>query len=193
MPEKNSTSNTRETKPDESCTEPCSSQNSQHSGQKRSFQNETTEKREEELDLDPFSKQLQALGQFLETAGVRPRCIPRLLTRFSAKRIEANIQLYRHRAPSVDRPGAWLYTAITEGYALPSPSQSESSGRESRSEAQDSLLPESGTKVSETRKRDLIRQGLAQEADFDKFNDYDNPDRKQHFFRLEKTPSPAPV
>jgi hypothetical protein len=41
------------------------------------------------------------------------------------------------------------------------------------------------------RKRKLLGAGLATEADFDRFADYDDPTEKQHFFRVDKTPSPA--
>jgi hypothetical protein len=129
--------------------------------------------------------------------GVRPRCVPALLTRFSAGRIEANLQLYRRRAPAVQKPGAWLYAAITQGFALPSPKETaqketgterapSGSSSDTNQDGDSSFLPEPGEKVSETLRRELIREGLAREEDFDKFNDYDDPDRKQHFFQLEK-------
>lgn len=149
--------------------------------------------------LNGFSERLQALGKTLAGAGVRPRCLPQLLTRFSAERIEANLQLFRRRAPTVERPGAWLYAAITQGFVLPSPERTGSnekhSGRSndtSGNENSSSFLPEPGEKVSETFKRELIRKDLAGEEDFDKFSDYADPDRKQHFFRLGKTGPPAP-
>jgi hypothetical protein len=154
-----------------------------------------------DIDLSGFSERLQGLGETLMNVGVRPGCVPGLLTRFSAGRIEANLQLYRRRAPAVEKPGAWLYTAITQGFALPSQKiASEETGTEGASsgsssdtnqDGHSSFLPEPGEKVSETLRRELIREGLAREEDFDKFNDYDDPDRKQHFFQLEKAESPA--
>jgi hypothetical protein len=134
--------------------------------------------------------------------GVQPRCVPGLLTRFSAGRIEANLQLYRQRAPAVQKPGAWLYSAITQGFALPSPKETAPkeigtegapSGRSgyANQDGDRSFIPEPGEKVSETLRRELIREGLAREEDFDKFSDYDDPDRKQHFFQLEKADSPT--
>jgi len=36
-----------------------------------------------------------------------------------------------------------------------------------------------------------VFETLLEETDFEKFADYDDPSLKQHFFRLEKTPSPA--
>jgi hypothetical protein len=141
---------------------------------------------DEEISLDGFADSLQRLGQALADADVRPQCIPRLLTRFSAERIEANLKLYHQRAPSVERPGAWLYSAITQGYALPSSCQRDSPHGSKSSERTEGFLPEPGTKVSKNRKQALIRKGLATEEDFDKFADYYDPDRKQHFYRLEK-------
>jgi len=153
-----------------------------------------------DIDLSGFSKRLQDLGEVLMNVGVRARCVPGLLTRFSAGRIEANLQLFRQRAPAVKKPGAWLYAAITQGFALPSPEGIASTGSKgdssNRSEYRaggtngHSSLPQPGEKVSETLRRELIREGLAREEDFDKFSDYADPDRKQHFFQLEKAGSP---
>lgn len=134
-------------------------------------------------DLSGFSKRLQSLGEALINVGVNAGQVPYLLNRFSAERIEVNFELYRKQAPSVQRPGAWLYAAITEGFVLPSPSTREGNG--SKDDSATGSVPEPGTKVSETRKRELIRQDRATEEDFDKFKDFDEPDRKQHFFRLE--------
>jgi hypothetical protein len=50
--------------------------------------------------------------------------------------------------------------------------------------------PKPGTKVSEARKRELLQAGLASEEDFDRFT-HGAPDEKQHFYRVDKTPSPA--
>jgi hypothetical protein len=155
-----------------------------------------------DIDLSGVSERLQGLGETLMNVGVRPRCVPALLTRFSAGRIEANLQLYRRRAPAVQKPGAWLYAAITQGFALPSPKETaqketgterapSGSSSDTNQDGDSSFLPEPGEKVSETLRRELIREGLAREEDFDKFNDYDDPDRKQHFFQLEKVQSPA--
>jgi hypothetical protein len=131
--------------------------------------------------------------------GVRPRATAQLLSRHSPERIRANFDLYRQRAAEIRRPGAWLYVAIRDGYALPRPeagdwgeksipeADSGDSSGEKRGPGSPSSLPEPGTKVSETRKRELIARGMATDADFEKFADYDDePDRKQHFFQLEK-------
>jgi hypothetical protein len=131
--------------------------------------------------------------------GVRPKATAQLLSRHSPERIRANFDLYRQRAAEIRRPGAWLFVAIRDGYALPRPEAGDwgekplpegdsggSSGEKSRP-GSPSSLPEPGTKVSEIRKRELIARGLATDADFDKFADYDRqPDKKQHFYRHEK-------
>ncbi|PQJ26721.1 hypothetical protein BSZ35_19210 [Salinibacter sp. 10B] len=157
------------------------------------------------IDLTDFSEQKRQLGQKLANAGVWPSSIPELLARHSAQRIEANFELFRERAPSVKNQGAFLRAAIEEGYALPSPSSCPSETGEKtsaedharrdeadgRSIADATALPQPGTKVSEAKKQQLIEEGLATEADFEKFADYDDPTELQHFFRVEKVPSPT--
>ena len=160
----------------------------------------TGPKNGEEIDLTGFSDRKRALGQKLANAGVWPRRIPELLARYSADRIEANFQLNRKRAEQVRESGAWLAAAIEEGFALPSPPEGSPSepSAETSPDGEDSAkgrskagLPAPGTKVSDIRKRKLLETGLATEADFDRFADYDDPTCKQHFFRVDKTPSPA--
>jgi hypothetical protein len=157
-----------------------------------------------QVSLTGFSDQKQELGQKLANAGIWPSAIPELLGRFSAGRIEANFELFRKRAPQVQNQGAWLRTAIEEGYALPSsvssleetsseetPSVRGSDGDRKNGNSPSKSVPEPGTKVSETRRRELIRRGLATEADFERFAYYDDPTELQHFFQIEKAPSPA--
>jgi len=151
-----------------------------------------------EIDLTGFSDRKRQLGQKLANVGVWPRRIPELLGGYSAERIEANFQLYRQRAPQIRNRGAWLAAAIEGGFALPSPSKPSgepphdgSGSAEGRAEGGRPALPEPGTKVSEARRRELIEAGLAAEADFDRFADYDDPTCKQHFYQVEKTPSPV--
>jgi len=59
--------------------------------------------------------------------GVWAGRIAELLSRFSTERIRANFQLYRRRAAeqTIRKPGAWLWKAITDGYALPNSSRSD--------------------------------------------------------------------
>lgn len=158
----------------------------------------------DQVNLTGFSDRKQELGQKLANAGIWPSAIPGLLGRFSTGRIEANFELFRKRAPEVQNQGAWLRTAIEEGYALPSsvssveetssegtPSARGSDGNRKCGNSSFKSTPEPGTKVSETRRRELIRRGLASEADFDRFAHYDDPKELQHFFQLEKAGSPA--
>jgi hypothetical protein len=162
-----------------------------------------------EIDLTGFSERKRQLGQKLANAGVWPRRIPGLLGRYSAERIEANFELYRRRAQQVQNGGAWLAAAIEGGYALPSPpgeSPSEPSLSPSQSVSKQATpnepasspsrptaptLPKPGSRVSETRKRRLVGEGLASEDDFDRFKIYDDPTQKQHFYRPEKPPPRA--
>jgi hypothetical protein len=149
---------------------------------------------ESSIDLTGFSDRKRELGQKLVNVGVWPRRIPELLGRFSTERIEANFELFRKRAPGVRDGGAWLTAAIEGGFALPSPSESDvetTSSTETSAEGRADTLPAPGTKVSETRRRALLEAGLATEADFDRFADYDDPGQKQHFFRVDKTPPRA--
>ena len=88
------------------------------------------------------------------------------------------------------------------GFALPSSSDSpsgspsgaaggpEPSKESSTADPASGGLPQPGTKVSETRRRNLLEAGLAEKGEFDRFARYDDPTEKQHFFQLEKTPSP---
>jgi hypothetical protein len=141
-------------------------------------------------DFSELPPEKRQLAKKLANVGVWAGRIAELLSRFSLGRIRANFQLYRYRAASVERPGAWLYSAVTQGYALPSsgnePSSKTASSKQSGPpDEQGGALPDLGAKVSDTRKRELIRAGLATEKEFDKFKDFDDPDRKQHFYCLE--------
>lgn len=59
------------------------------------------------------------MARKLANVGVWPRRIVEVLRRYASERIEANFQLYRRRAAEdvIHRPGAWLYRAITQGFA----------------------------------------------------------------------------
>jgi len=152
-------------------------------------------------DLTGFSDRKQDLGQKLANVGVWPRRIPELLRRYSAERIEANFELFRRRTQSevIQKPGAWLATAIDQGYALPGlASGQEPSGedqaedsRRKNSSTQDPGLPAPGTKVTENRKQQLLTANVAEKEDFDRFARPGDPSQRQHFYRVDKTPSPA--
>jgi hypothetical protein len=164
----------------------------------------------QDLNLTGFSGRKRALGQKLANAGVWPRRIPELLGRYSADRIEANLQLYRQRAQQVKKSGAWLAAAIEGGYALPSPSEgSPSEGSPSEAPGGDPgaapsgagsptptegesapALPEPGTKVPKERKEALIQTGQAEQTDFDRAPS-DERGTPRFFYKIEPGPSPA--
>jgi hypothetical protein len=117
-------------------------------------------------DLSEFSPEQQDLGQILANVGVWPGRIIEVLTRYSASRIRANFQLFRQRNNNrgdIHSPGAWLYKAITQGYALPSSSQApnEPDGSSNRSS-----LPSLSHKhiVSEAEKDACVASGIAEEC-----------------------------
>jgi len=173
-----------------------------------------------EIDLTGFSDRKRELGQKLANVGVWPRRIPELLGRYSAERIEANFQLYRKRAQQVKKSGAWLATAIEEGYVLPSPTDesstdgspsdgspseptSSSSARQGSQQAESRAapanppdgesapaLPEPGTKVSQERKEALIETGRAEQADFDRAPS-DERGVPRFFYKIDPGPSRA--
>ncbi len=107
-------------------------------------------------DLPP---ERQELAQKLSNVGVWAGRIAELLSRFSCGRIRANFQLYRRRAAeqTIRKPGAWLYEAITEGYAL-QPSGEEGSGGPSKESSLPSL--EHKETVSRAEKEEYTAQGI---------------------------------
>ncbi len=107
-------------------------------------------------DLPP---EKQELAQKLANVGVWAGRIAELLSRFSRARIQANFQLYRHRAAeqTIRKPGAWLHEAITEGYAL-QPSGKEGPGGPSKEGSLPSL--EHKETVSRAEKEEYTAQGI---------------------------------
>jgi hypothetical protein len=107
-------------------------------------------------DLSPEKREL---AEKLQNVGVWAGRIAEILSRFSCARIRANFQLYRQRAPeqTIRKPGAWLYTAITEGYALPNAeSDAEGSGSAERA------APNHKEVVSEAKKDAYVAQGISE-------------------------------
>jgi hypothetical protein len=90
----------------------------------------------------------------------KPR-IAEVLRRYSPDRIRANFRLYRTRATEkhIQSPGAWLYRAIVDGYALPSPS-------EDASPPEDGSLPalKHKTMVSEEEMEAYVAEGVSEEC-----------------------------
>jgi hypothetical protein len=121
-------------------------------------------------DFEDLPPEKQDLARKLSNVGVWAGRIADLLSRFSRGRIEANFQLYRQRAQeqTIRKPGAWLYEAITDGYALPNgdalpgaqPGQSEegSAGGPGRM-----ALPDHKETVSEAKKDAYLAQGVSED------------------------------
>ncbi|MCS3639204.1 replication protein [Salinibacter ruber] len=110
-------------------------------------------------DFGDLPPEKQDLAQKLANVGVWAGRIAELLSRFSCSRIRANFQLYRRRAAeqTIRKPGAWLYKAITEGYAL-QPSREESPGGPSKESSLPSL--EHKETVSRAEKEKYTAQGI---------------------------------
>jgi hypothetical protein len=111
-------------------------------------------------DFEDLPPEKQDLARKLSNVGVWAGRIADLLSRFSRGRIEANFQLYRQRAQeqTIRKPGAWLYKAIAEGYALPG---AESNGEGSSSAER--AVPNHKEILSEARKDTYVAQGIAKE------------------------------
>ncbi|MFB6273503.1 MAG: hypothetical protein ABEL51_11475, partial [Salinibacter sp.] len=108
-------------------------------------------------DLPP---EKQELAEKLANVGVWVGRIAEILSRFSRRRIRANFELYRERSTeqTIRKPGAWLYRAITEGYALPG-DQSAPSG----SNSAEPPAPSHKEIVSEAKKDAYVARGLPEE------------------------------
>ncbi len=107
-------------------------------------------------DLPPEKRNL---AEKLANVGVWARRIAEVLSRYSKERIRANFQLYRRRAAenTIHSGGAWLYQAITEGYALPTqttPTEASTSNS--------SGVPEHKEIVSEEQKEAYISRGISE-------------------------------
>jgi hypothetical protein len=162
--------------------------------------------REEATDLSQFSDRKRSLGRKLINAGIWPNRAKECLQRYSASRIEANFELFRERAPEIDDHGAWLCTAITEGYAnvpgdaqpkgtfggetssqdSPEGSQGRSNRdfpRKSQTARGDRHLPDHKEKISARRKQALIRHRSEVKAEhFHRFRYAESPDKAQFLY-----------
>ena len=163
---------------------------------------------EAESSLIGFSDRKRKLGQALVDAGVWRGPTLELLRRYSAERIAANLKRARRKRLQIADLGAWLYTAISEGYALPSPGskasdrnsgdyteespdESHSSGSEQKSRK--SLPPLSHKqKVSTTQLKAYVRQGIASADDFHRFADPGEPEVEQHIYFDPAIGGPTP-
>ena len=124
-------------------------------------------------DFSELSFEKRALAEKLSNVGVWAGRIAELLSRFSARRIQANFQLYRRQSAeqTIRNPGAWLCKAITDGYALPDsdlgkPSVDDpgASERESGNASTPGSLPPLEHKeiVSEAKKDRYVGQGVSE-------------------------------
>jgi hypothetical protein len=109
-------------------------------------------------DLPPKKRDL---AEKLSNVGIWTGRIAEVLSRFSTERIRANFQLYRQRASgqAIRRPGAWLYKAITDGYALPDSNLSEPEGSGAAVPGSLPALEHKET-LSEAKKDEYVAQGL---------------------------------
>jgi len=114
-------------------------------------------------DFSDLPAEKQDLAEKLRNVGVWAGRIADLLSRFSPRRIRANFELYRRRAAqqTIRKPGAWLYEAIAEGYALPG----VESGPEGRTAEESGPRPTPGHKetLSEAKKDAFVAEGLDEE------------------------------
>lgn len=132
----------------------------QHGQRHRPGRRSSRSSRHPPPDFDALSPEQRTLAQKLSNVGVWLRVIPRLIRRYSPERIRANFQLFRTRSSkdSIARPGAWLYAAITQGYALPISGDDDPSSDEA-------TLPALTHKamVSEDDKNTYVGRGIAEE------------------------------
>jgi hypothetical protein len=104
------------------------------------------------------------LAEKLSNVGIWAGRIAEVLSRFSRRRIQANFELYRRRSAeqTIRKPGAWLYRAIADGYALPDSDTGELEGSETA--VPGSLPPlEHKETVSEAKKDAYVAQGTGEE------------------------------
>lgn len=123
-------------------------------------QPEQTDQGNPEPDFSNLPAEKRELARKLANVGVWAGRIAEVLSRYSVERIRANFQLYRRRAAenTIHSGGAWLYQAITEGYALPS-SQDENQN----SPLNPQRAPEHEEIVSEEEKEAYINRGIPKE------------------------------
>ena len=119
-------------------------------------------------DFTGLPPEKQDLAEKLSNVGIWAGRIAEVLSRFSTERIRANVQLYRRRAAeqTIRKPGAWLYKAITDGYALPGSSTGKPEDKPESSEttAPGALPPlQHKETVSEAKKDAYVAQGIDEE------------------------------
>lgn len=135
-------------------------------------------------DFSNLPAEKRELARKLANVGVWARRIAEVLSRYSVERIRANFQLYRQRASeqTIRCGGAWLYQAITEGYALPNsttPTEASTSGS--------STAPKHKEIVSEEEKEAYINRGVPKE----RFHRCLSSEKGTRFMYLEGDEGPA--
>ena len=125
---------------------------------------------EEDALPEDCSPEKKAAATKLGNVGVWPERIAEVVSRYSTGRIEANFQLFRRRMQEeeIRNPAAWLYRAITQGYAgytaadaapgAPDPPQTDSGDEEALPPLSDR------TRVSEAVKAAYVRRGVPESA-----------------------------
>lgn len=134
-------------------------------------------------DFSGLPPDRRELAKKLSNVGVWAGRIAEVLSRFSAERIRANFQLYRRRAAeeTIRKPGAWLYTAITNGYVLPNASPNEPGSDASPSPGTLPPLEHKET-VSETKKGTYVAQGTSEERFHRCLSGRGGPDQRRFMY-----------
>jgi hypothetical protein len=118
-------------------------------------------------DLSP---EKQAVAQKLGNVGVWPGRIAEVVERFSVGRIEANFQLFRQRMQEqeIRKPAAWLYQAITQGFAgyTAAHASSDAHDRPGATSDEEGALPplSDRSRVSEAVKSAYVQRGTPESA-----------------------------
>ncbi len=114
-------------------------------------------------DFTGLPPEKRDLADKLSNVGIWAGRIAEVFSRFSTGRIRANFELYRRRSAeeTIRSPGAWLYAAITDGYALPDSNADKPEGKSS--EALGTLPPlEHKETLSEAKKDAYVAQGISE-------------------------------
>jgi hypothetical protein len=126
--------------------------------------------REQPPDLGDLPPEQQAVAEKLANVGLWPERIAEVLKRFCPGRIEANFQLFRQRAAeqTLHSPGAWLYRAITQGFAgyTAGEAPSGASGGSVPPSGEEGALPplSDRSRVSEAVKSAYVQRGTPESA-----------------------------
>jgi hypothetical protein len=143
-------------------------------------------------DFSDLPPEKQDLAEKLSNVGLWAGRIAEVLSRFSVQRIRANFRLYRRRSSeqTIRKPGAWLYKAITDGYALPD----SSTGKlvDNGSSAPGSLPPlEHKETVSETEKDQYVAQGTSEDRFHRCLSGQGHPDERRFMYFAPRSGGPT--